>query len=82
MNMLKNPSLPGLNMKVRKCNMIVWPKSITTPAFNLNKLFRIFQCTSPKEFLDILKAKQKGTKYVKRGRKPALIQEYKIFKMQ
>jgi len=57
-------------------------KNIITFALNLDEFFRVSQCSSAKEMWDILEVTQEGTTDVKRARKHALIQEYKLFRMQ
>jgi len=48
-------------------------KSIITSLLNLDKFFRVSQCTSDKEMWDILEVTHEGTSDVKRTRKHALI---------
>ena len=47
-----------------------------------DEFFRVSQCSSAKEMWDILVVTHEGTNDVKRARKHALIQEYKLFRMQ
>jgi len=57
-------------------------KNIITSALNLDEFFRVSQCSSAKEMWDILEVTHEGTNDEKRARKHALIQEYKLFRMQ
>ena len=57
-------------------------KNIITSALNLDEFFRVPQYSSAKEMWDILKGTHEGTTDVKRACKHALIQEYKLFRMQ
>jgi len=49
---------------------------------NLDEFFRVSQCNSAKEMWDILEVTHERTIDVKRAKKHALIQEYKLFRMQ
>jgi len=57
-------------------------KNIITSSLNLDEFFRVSQCTSAKEMLDILEVTHEGMSDVKRARKHALIQEYELFRMK
>ena len=57
-------------------------KNIITPALHLDEFFRVSQCSSAKEMWDILEVTHEGTNDVERARKHAIIQEYKLFRMQ
>jgi len=57
-------------------------KNIITSVLNLDEFFRVSQRSSAKEMWDVLEVTHEGTNDVKRARKHALIQEYKLFRMQ
>jgi len=48
----------------------------------MDEFFRIYQCKSAKDMWGALEVTHEGTNDVKRARKHAFIQEYKLFKMQ
>jgi len=48
----------------------------------MDDFFWVSQCKIAKEMWDILEVTHEGTNEVKRAQKHALIQEYKLFKMQ
>jgi len=56
-------------------------KSIITSTLNSDEFFRISQCASAKEMCNILEDTHEGTTDMKRARKHALIQEYKMLWM-
>jgi len=51
-------------------------------SLNVDDFFRVSQCKSAKEIWEVLEVTHEGTNDVKRARKHALIQKYKLFKMQ
>ena len=57
-------------------------KNIITSALSSDEFFRVSQRNSAKEMWDILEVTHEVTNVVKRARKHALIQEYKLFRMQ
>jgi len=57
-------------------------KNIITSSLSSAKFFRVSQCESAKEKWDTLEVTHEGTNDVKRSRKHALRQEYKMFRMQ
>jgi len=76
----KNHGLTGLMLKKNPQYDCV-ANNIITSALNFDKFFRVSQCSSTKDMLDILEVTHEGTSYVKRVRKHDLIQKYKLFKM-
>jgi len=48
----------------------------------MNEFFKVSQCKSEKDMLDVLEVTHEGTNDVKTARKHALIQEHELFKMQ
>jgi len=57
-------------------------KNILTSSLNMDELFRVSQCKSVKDMLDVLEVTHEGINDVKRARKHVLIQEYELFKME
>jgi len=60
------------------CNV----KNVLTSSLNMDEFFCVSQCKSVKEMWEVLEVTQEGTNDVKRARMHALIQVYKLFKMQ
>jgi len=56
-------------------------KNIITYGLNLDEFFRVSQCSSAEEMWDILVVTREVTTNVKRAKKHALIEEYKLFRM-
>ena len=59
----------------RRAQLDFIPKNILTFALNVDKFFRVSQCSSAKEMWDVLEVTHEGISDVKRARKHALIQE-------
>jgi len=57
-------------------------KNIITSGLNMDEFFRVSQCSSAKEMWEVLEVTHEGTDDVKRARKPSLIQEYELLRMQ
>jgi len=53
-------------------------KNIITSSLNMDEFFRVSHGKSTKEMWDILEVTHEGMKEVKKARKHALIQEYKL----
>jgi len=82
MFLLKNLGPNELSLKEKKAKFDCIAKNIITYALNSDEFFRVSQCTSAKEMLDILEVTHERNNDVKRARKHVLIQEYEMFRMQ